>query len=350
MPILNFKPEAELFSTGPLSLQYTEFTRDCLNESETNDFSSFDVLLALITRLQRIAEIAEFKMRSTTETLDTLKTTIDELKLQLDQLQPRIQACSHRMLYHISSSIPCPNYSPATTKLIAQYVTMQVNAIDLRSRSPHRLNPSTSTSTYTWRTTVLHDCFTSTQAYFQTFTSFPLLSYRCFTTTEWATLVKASTIMSLLCFDVPGIPGWDAAAARQQSHFGVYLESICYRMQQLLVQGTSEADGISSEGPSAAAHPNGFQMFKSVLEVVKNVYDELAGNATAEALERGAGAPLMPSSFAFSGGPSSCPVLSGAIRETEYWDMLQDSDFMDLLDDDILSAGFGKTNSDNLAG
>jgi hypothetical protein len=85
----------------PLSLQYTDFTGDCLNELETNDSSSSDSLLALMTRLQRIAEIAEFKMRSKTETLETLKVTIDELKLQLDQLQPQIQACSHRILYHI---------------------------------------------------------------------------------------------------------------------------------------------------------------------------------------------------------------------------------------------------------
>jgi hypothetical protein len=52
----------------PLSLQYTDFARDCLNELETNNFSSSDLLLALMTRLQRIAEIAEFKMRSKTET------------------------------------------------------------------------------------------------------------------------------------------------------------------------------------------------------------------------------------------------------------------------------------------
>jgi hypothetical protein len=154
--------------------------------------------------------------------------------------------------------------------------------------------------------------------------------------------------MSLLCFDVPAIPEWDAAATRQQSHFGVYLESICYRMQQLLVQGATDEGGIGGESLSTAVHPSGFQMFKSVLEVVKNVYDELAGNAAAEALVGAAGTPSTLSSFALS-GPSSCPVLNGAIKETEYWDMLQDSDFMDMFDGNILSAGFGSINSENVA-
>jgi hypothetical protein len=156
--------------------------------------------------------------------------------------------------------------------------------------------------------------------------------------------------MSLLCFNVPDIPEWDAAAARQQSHFGVYLESICYRMQQLLVQGSIDEGSMGGESLSAEAHPNSFQMFKSVLEVVKNVYERLVGNAAAEALEMSAGGMSTPSSFTLSGGPLSCPVLNGAIKETEYWHMLQDSDFMDLLDGDILSAGVGNINSDNVAG
>jgi hypothetical protein len=130
----------------------------------------------------------------------------------------------------------------------------------------------------------------------------------------------------------------------------VYLESICYRMQQLLGQGASDEGGIGVESLSAAAHPNGFQMFKSVLEVVKNVYDELAGNAAAGAIVGTAGALSMKNSFAHSGGLLSCPILNGAIKETEYWDLLQDGDFMDLLDDDIISAGFGNMNSDNIAG
>jgi hypothetical protein len=155
--------------------------------------------------------------------------------------------------------------------------------------------------------------------------------------------------MSLLCFDVPNIPGWDAAAARQKSHFGVYLESLCYRMQQLLVQGAIDEGGVGGKSLSAAVHPNVFQMFKSVLEIVKNVYDELARNAAAEALEGVAGAPLTPSSFVLSGGPSSCPVLNGAIKETEYWDMLQDSVVMELWDGDILSAEFGNINRGKVA-
>jgi hypothetical protein len=156
--------------------------------------------------------------------------------------------------------------------------------------------------------------------------------------------------MSLLCFDVPAIPEWDAAAARQQNHFGVYLESICYRMQQSLVEGVIDDSGLGGQVPSAAAYPNGFLMFKSVLKIVKDVYDELAANAAAEALAGGASTPSMLGSFAHLGGPSSCPVLNGAIKDTEYWDILQDSDLMDLLDGDILSAGFGNINRDNVAG
>jgi hypothetical protein len=116
-------------------------------------------------------------------------------------------------------------------------------------------------------------------------------------------------------------PEIDFADANEASHFGVFLESLCFRMDELT---TVRAD--TKTGPDV------FCMFKSVLRIVHGTYEEMISNISRKS--RCLGAKEKLGRF-----PSSCPMLNGSIKITEYWNVLNTSNATGAFDNHWMDSG-----------
>ena len=142
------------------------------------------------------------------------------------------------------------------------------------------------------------------KAFFEGLLSVPSCEYRNFSSVEWSRLISAVTVMSTLSFAVPAVPEWDHATARNIAKFGMYVECLCFRFQELSVVG--------KEPSGRKLAPDVFCMFNSVLQVLKQTYEEKVNSIE----------PILMSPLNLR-----CPVLSGTVADTEYWDLIQNYDF-----------------------
>lgn len=105
---------------------------------------------------------------------------------------------------------------------------------------------------------------------------------------------------------------WDTAAARKEGRLGVYLESLCYRMNVLGGSARSKGGGKSH-----------FALMGVALEFVKTSHEKRVEKLTST--ER---APIPSNtegvsarntndrtSTTFAKGPTKCPMLNGTLRE-----------------------------------
>ena len=206
---------------------------------------------------------------------------------------------------------------------------MQINSIALEEQTAASEVTLMGDYPQSWRSIALARCFDATKKYFETFTSAPISEYYNMSFAEWARLIQVLKVMSRLCFPIIGAPEWDDEKARKEARFGMIMESILYRMQELTATGkprqhVEEAKGSKrvedehSGLKSSALPPDHFFMFKSVLKILKDVYDERVDVATRDAKREGSSRQR----------GSRCPVLNGSIQDSEYWEALQCSNMM----------------------
>ena len=181
------------------------------------------------------------------------------------------------------------------------YAESQIAAIPLLAPTLEARNSSTNIDNPDSDRIVssLRRCLSAVKAFFTTLLSLPLPELQDLSFVQWAQLVQVFKIAPKLCFPIPTCPGWDAARARDELRLDLVLDSLCYRMQELT--STNSQDQLQPDQPL---------MFKSVLQLLKNVYD-----GRLEALNN----ETMLASFSKR---SSCPMLNGSLKDTEFWDAL----------------------------
>jgi hypothetical protein len=166
----------------------------------------------------------------------------------------------------------------------------------------------------------LSQCFQDTRSVFEGFIALPIAEYRNFSIVEWSRLIQTVVNLFTLCSTISKVPDLDPSVRHQSALFGIYLESLCYRM-----------DELTNVGKSTQAAPDVFCMFKSVLRIVRDMYDEMIPG-TSQGNSPGSDNTL-------AGSPAHlCPMLNGKIRGTEYWDVLTTSNMDHSLYE---SQGFG---------
>ena len=85
----------------------------------------------------------------------------------------------------------------------------------------------------------LSQCFENTLSVFETFTTLPIAEYRNFSMAEWSRLIQTVINVFTLCATLPDVPDLDPAVRNQSTRFGIYLESLCYRMDELTKVGNT---------------------------------------------------------------------------------------------------------------
>lgn len=157
-------------------------------------------------------------------------------------------------------------------------------------------------------------CFQGICNFLEAFLAQPIDQYSCFTTREWFQLILTTRMASLTCFFCPASAGseWNQFQTKSRAKMATYLKSLSQRMENL---STSKREG----------HPDIFAMFKSVLDLLVPKYapPEVCPRCpSASQLTESSPSAANHDSMAAkpsSTGSSSCPMLDGSIKETEFW-------------------------------
>jgi len=168
------------------------------------------------------------------------------------------------------------------------------------------------------RLQALSHCLQATKSVFELIASFNLSEFRNFSMVEWSRLINSIVMVFRLCAVTPTVREWEFGPTQQKAQFGVYLESLSFRMGEL-----------STVGEHSSNPPDVFCMFKSVLRVVCEIYEEMATRLSQDELSnsdiRGDTIP-------------HCPIFTKKITGTEYWDILNKSNANVQLDSGIFTA------------
>lgn len=219
-------------------------------------------------------------------------------------------------------------------KLSILYAESQLNAcIFSEQHSPTLLNsPKSQDRTLS----VLTRCLESCKNFLEIFLSLPVPEYLNVSFIQWAQLVQVLKIAPQLCFSADSMPQWDADKARKELRLELILESLCYRMHELTSTSHSNSHQDEHVHSSADGHsrPDHFLMFKSVLKILKETYEERCAAAEQQMMD--------PPRHA-----SRCPVMNGSIKDSEFWDALQASNAAGTESSDSISAfDFGEMIDD----
>jgi hypothetical protein len=161
----------------------------------------------------------------------------------------------------------------------------------------------------------------ATKVVFETFLSLPLNEYRNFSQVEWCRLIQTVISLFSICSAISALPEVDATTRRQTAHFGVYLESLCFRMEEL-----------TKAGKDLKSPPDIFCMFSSILRIVRDTYENMVSTILqADLSSQSSGTPQ-------GSHPAMCPVLNGSIMDTDYWDILNDNYTTEMLDGGIFGS------------
>lgn len=322
------------------NLPHTEYTKACVVElASTSGVDSYaNQLVAWKTRINRVIERADDASRD--KRMDTfiaasiLEALVQELGSIYASIPGEAQATRKQDGYFQQLRATDLTTAPATFQIARLYAEMKVYAIALNDPSFPDVNFRSRDDDQSWRFPAIIRCFEVTKTFFNLFTSIPVAEYRSFSFVELWRLIKGFNTMSALCQPVPCAPQWDAAWAREDARFGMTIESICYRMGELTSTGKQRNDLLTKrsalEGSVAQTSPppDHFFMFKSVLLVLKEVYEE-AVSTVLQATQ--AEAPPLQTG-------SRCPMLNGSMTGTDYWEALQYSNMMTLESDNMFDA------------
>ncbi|KAI9703102.1 MAG: hypothetical protein M1820_005974 [Bogoriella megaspora] len=269
-------------------------------------------LIFVHARLQDLVEQAETASKNRRLDVFGAITVVDTLTNEMYGIfeVTRKELCEQREAAHdaISKRSGIANkVSPALMKLAKHFVELQIQSIAITRPNSSATTSLISNDVQDRRHAALLRCLRSSKAFFETFFSLPISEYRDMAFAERCRVVLTLTIVAKLCFDIPGFPQWDSAWARKEVQFGMIVESLCYRMQELT------STGKSPKPKDAALPPDHFFMMKSVLQILKEVYDE----AVAETLKTSEEEREKRKQ-----GPG-CPVLNGELMNTDFWDALE---------------------------
>jgi hypothetical protein len=157
-------------------------------------------------------------------------------------------------------------------------------------------------------------CFQGICNLLEAFLALPVDQYTCFTTKEWFQLILTTSMASRTCFFCPANAGleWEKFRAESRAKIATYLKSLSQMM-----------DSISTS--NSGGHPDIFAMFKSVLDLLVPKYAPHETGTRCSSPSQDTGSVLsateqdsMDAELPCTGS-SSCPILNGSIKGTDFW-------------------------------
>ncbi|KAL4789346.1 hypothetical protein BDV19DRAFT_32667 [Aspergillus venezuelensis] len=232
-------------------------------------------------------------------------------------------------LEDIMPALPDQMHNATPTILTTQYIRLSIAYIPLKPMLQRKSNQNLA-SPMPPRTTLFKSellshanaIFIEIKAFLNTFLSLPSSSYTHFSTREWSQLILTLIISSSLCFCLPSYPHpsaqhaddripdmdiWRGFQSDARAQMMKYLESLTGRMRTISVSFAPSNSGSSSKASKETA-PDMFSMMDSILEILIKNYN----------LPTSTGCPASEQRHS-----SRCPVLNGAIRDTEFWKTLK---------------------------
>ena len=263
-------------------------------------------------KLQQLVEEAEITSKN--KHLDALSaativdTLTNEMYAVFESTREEVrEQCKPALLQPLNTWDPTNVTSLAPIRLAKHFLDLKIHSIALTESISSTATSLNSNDVQDWRHKKLMQCLQSCKAFFETFLSLPISEYRNMAFAEKGRIVLTLTILSKLCFDISGCPRWNSAWARKEVQFGMIIESLCYRTQELTSTGKSRNPN------ETALPPDYFFMVKSVLQILKEAYDE----AVAEALKTSEEERKKRKQ-----GPR-CPALNGGLMRTDFWEALE---------------------------
>lgn len=165
-------------------------------------------------------------------------------------------------------------------------------------------------------------CFQGISTFLEAFLELPVDQYTCFTTREWFQLILTTRMASRTCFFCPANAGleWKEFRVESRAKMATYLKSLSQRMKSI---SASESGG----------HPDIFTMFKSVLDLLVPKYAprEIGNRSPSFSQDTGSvqSATKQESAELPCTGSSSCPILNGSIKGTDFWRASEASRYFD---------------------
>jgi hypothetical protein len=160
----------------------------------------------------------------------------------------------------------------------------------------------------------LKTTFAALNGFLEYFLSVSIAEYTKFSVVEWARLVLILQASSEICFGSPPSvvsKEHDELLHRQRAKLLIYFEALSHRLETL-----------SQPSRSPDEPPNHHLLFNSILQVVSSAYlpeSDVHSYRTVEKLS-------LNTDIEKTAQPRSrCPILNGQIRDTEYWNTLQNS-------------------------
>ncbi|PYI03551.1 hypothetical protein BO78DRAFT_463234 [Aspergillus sclerotiicarbonarius CBS 121057] len=163
-------------------------------------------------------------------------------------------------------------------------------------------------------------CVSEIRTFFEYFLSIPLDQYTSFSIRDWCQLILTISASSQICFKSPDItnPEWTNFRIKTRSSMLIYLESLSHRMSSLSVSKPGET-------------PDLYFMFKSVLDIVLPTYaPPTRSTSYPQSCGTGRQSPVIEDHTREVVAPPStssrCPMMNGSIRQSEFWEAMQQSD------------------------
>ncbi len=170
--------------------------------------------------------------------------------------------------------------------------------------------------------THLTSCLDNCKKFFDYLLSLPEFNFLDFTVVQWGYMVQVILVISRLTFLMASSLGWDSDATRSNIPLPMYIDCLCYRLQQL--------SSTPTNGPDLPKNPDILYVFQKVLGSVKKSYLKRVSNIKPSA-EKGT---------LFNVARGHCPVMDPTLGV--YFDAV-DSTYGSSFD--ILGGGGGSGTS-----
>jgi hypothetical protein len=112
---------------------------------------------------------------------------------------------------------------------------------------------------------ILEKCVLSCKRYFEYLLSTPTTFFCGFTVVQWSSIIHTIVVISRLSFPLSICWDWDGSFAKEHAPLCMYLDSLCYRMQNLSQAKVSDSERNDIDAP---------MFFKLILDSVKNTFGE----------------------------------------------------------------------------
>jgi hypothetical protein len=262
-----------------------------------------DITLAVLFRLQVINDEI---LQSIGKSYTTHQPIVMNAEPLIESFRERIQLVNNQIspdllqnCEYIPSSIKWLSLQNEASVVLTQLL-VELNLSCLRL-SAHPSLQSTGPSPIT-------QCLQATEASVGAFLSTDPANYTSYTTINWSRLIYTIITAFTLLSSVKSYPNIPLQTTTDIMRFDRYLELLRLRMQE---KSTTDLDDPSSV-------PDYFCLWSSILRIANDKYRELAAE-TQRAIDSKTEADV------FQISASLCPILSGSLKQSEYWQAMSSS-------------------------